>query len=105
MPKNIWIDCNGKNYITSIDVEAWRIIEDQEKVATRKLVDSLDEVVILEELLELNKPEIKPDLLGLHPLLYTPFRYPPLPRGSRFGSNIERGLWYGSLKIQTAIAE
>lgn len=41
----------------------------------------------------------------LHYLLFTPFRYPPLPRGSRFGTRRERGIWYGSIDHRTAFAE
>jgi hypothetical protein len=48
-----------------------------------------------------------PDLTGgrLHYLLFTPFRYPPLPNGSRFGTRRERGIWYGSLDRRSAFAE
>jgi hypothetical protein len=41
----------------------------------------------------------------MHYLLFTPFRYPPLPHGSRFGRRTERGIWYGSLDLRTAFAE
>ena len=41
----------------------------------------------------------------LHYLLFTPFRYPPLPHGSRFGGRRERGIWYGSLEQRGAFAE
>jgi hypothetical protein len=35
----------------------------------------------------------------------TPFRYPPLRYGSRFGSTWERGIFYGSCELKTAFAE
>jgi len=38
-------------------------------------------------------------------LLYTPFRYPPLRHGSRYGTRSERGIWYGSRSLDTALAE
>jgi hypothetical protein len=41
----------------------------------------------------------------LHYLLSTPFRYPPLPSGSRFGARRERGIWYGAEAVSTAMAE
>jgi hypothetical protein len=41
----------------------------------------------------------------LHYLLFTPFRYPPLRHGSRFGTRAERRLWYGSETLTTAFAE
>ncbi|MCV6615090.1 MAG: RES family NAD+ phosphorylase [Cellvibrionaceae bacterium] len=35
----------------------------------------------------------------------TPFRYPPLAYGSRFGSTLERGIFYASQELATAFAE
>nr|WP_269783487.1 RES family NAD+ phosphorylase [Marinibactrum halimedae] len=42
---------------------------------------------------------------GWHYLLTTPFRYPPLLWGSRFGRRFEPSLLYGSKSIQTLLAE
>jgi hypothetical protein len=84
--------------------EPWRVVEAQHRVATRKLVDSDREQTILEDLLESAKPQ-PPDNRTLHYLLSTPFRYPPLPHGSRFGSRWEPGIWYGSEALRTAFAE
>lgn len=102
---DIWAQCNGIRYFSLLNQEAWRIIESQEITATRKLVDSLDEQIILEEMIEANKPPILHAYLDYHPLLYTPFRYPPLKFGSRFGKKTEASLWYGSLTRGTAMAE
>jgi hypothetical protein len=79
-------------------------VEAQHQVSTRKLVDSAEEQALLEELIDSAKP---PDITRgrLHYLLFTPFRYPPLPHGSRFGTRNERGIWYGSLELRTAFAE
>jgi hypothetical protein len=73
-------------------------------VSTRKLVDSLDEQALLEELIDRAKP---PDVsrAGMHYLLFTPFRYPPLLHGSRFGPRHERGIWYGSESRRTMFSE
>jgi hypothetical protein len=74
---------------------------------TRRFVDSIPEHDVLEQALE----EIKPpypandDPRRLHFLLSTPFRYPPLKHGSRFGSIHQKGLWYGSFTEKTALAE
>lgn len=38
-------------------------------------------------------------------MLLTPFRYPPLRFGSRFGSVFERGLFYASTDVNTAATE
>jgi hypothetical protein len=80
------------------------VVEAQHQVSTRKLVDSAEEQVLLEELIDRVKP---PDATGgrLHYLLFTPFRYPPLRYGSRFGARHERGIWYGSETRKTAFAE
>ncbi|HTE46753.1 MAG TPA: RES family NAD+ phosphorylase [Gemmatimonadaceae bacterium] len=73
-------------------------------MSTRKLVDSVDEQVLLEELIERAKPPaVGP--ASLHYLLATPFRYPPLRHGSRFGARHERGVWYGSETPRTVFAE
>jgi hypothetical protein len=79
-------------------------VEAQHQVSTRKLVDSSEEQVLLEEMIDRVKP---PDLTGgrLHYLLFTPFRYPPLPHGSRFGGRHEPGIWYGSVELRCALAE
>jgi hypothetical protein len=84
--------------------QPWRVVEAQHRIATRKLVDSDREQTILEDLLESAKPH-PPHNRTLHYLLSTPFRYPPLPHGSRFGSRWEPGIWYGSEALRTAFAE
>ncbi|MCA0901393.1 RES family NAD+ phosphorylase [Microbulbifer agarilyticus] len=83
----------------------YRIIESQEEVATRSLVDSLQKQEILENLLEQSKPVRLPGSEQLHYLLATPFRYPPLPWGSRFGGIAESGIFYGSKTIDTVLIE
>lgn len=105
MVTDIWTICHGTKHIGLIHKTAWRIVESQEMTATRKLVDSLEEQIILEDLIEGEKPFIPLEYLKYHPLLYTPFRYPPLKYGSRFGKKIEPSLWYGSLELNTAFCE
>ena len=85
----------------------WRVVEAQHVVSTRKLVDTAAEQALLEELIERAKPPVPPEpgFEGLHYLLATPFRYPPLPHGSRFGTRTERGVWYGADALPTALAE
>jgi hypothetical protein len=79
-------------------------VEAQHHISTRKLVDSLEEQALLEQLIDTSKP---PDRTGgrLHVLLATPFRYPPLRHGSRFGTRHEPGIWYGSESRRTLCAE
>jgi hypothetical protein len=82
-------------------------VESQHVISTRKLVDSDDEQVLLEELIDRVKPPVPTEasFRGLHYLLYTSFRHPPLRRGSRFGTRAERGIWYGSRELMTCFAE
>lgn len=108
--RHFWKTLNGIRYLKLIETEAWRIVEDQSKSFTRKMVDSLEEHEILEQLLEESKPKLKLygdeiALKGLHYLLFTAFRYPPLKSGSRFGKWTERNLFYAALELETAMCE
>lgn len=87
-----------------VRLSLWRAVEAQHVVATNALVDTLEEQAELERILEEAKPALaRPP--GLHWLLYTPFRYPPLPSGSRFRGPGEPGVWYGAEEPRTACAE
>jgi len=107
MSPSIWTRCAGSSRVRRLAFDVWRVVESQFITSTRKLVDSDAEQELLESLLEAVKPPVPPDpaVARLHFLLYTPFRHPPLRRGSRFGTRTERGVWYGSLKLSTAFAE
>jgi len=83
----------------------WRVVETQEKAATRDITNNADEQSRLEELLDEVKPPVPSDCEGLSYLLKTPFRYPPLKHGSRFGTPFERGIYYASTELKTAFAE
>ena len=104
MSSSIWTRCAGDSKVQPLAMEAWRVVEAQHQVSTRKLVDSDEEQQLLEQLLELSKP-VLPFSTRLHYLLFTPFRYPPLRHGSRFGTRSEPSLWYGSETLRTAFAE
>lgn len=93
------LDSAGVNPISG---QLLRIVESQEQVATIGIVDTLDEQALLEEMLEGSKPPVTDDL---HYLLSTPFRYPPLPWGSRFGTRFEPSIFYGSLSIEPLLSE
>lgn len=104
MSSSIWTRCADGSELRSLRLTAWRAVEAQHRLSTRKLVASAEEQELLEELLERVKP---PETTGarLHYLLFTPFRYPPLRHGSRFGTRHERGIWYGAEHRRTAFAE
>ena len=85
----------------------WRVVEAQHQVSTLKLVDTLDEQAVLEELIEATKPPVPPECRGLHFLLATPFRYGAVyPHGSRFRrAGRTLGVYYAAEAPETAIAE
>jgi hypothetical protein len=103
---NLWEECNGASHMRAMDIIPWRVVETQERSYVRKLVTNDEELDILEELIEASKPKIDKSLYDhYHYLLFTPFRYPPLKYGSRFGTTFEPSLWYGAMKVETALRE
>ena len=85
----------------------WRLVEAQHHVSTLKLVDSVDEQELLEELIETTKPPLPPECRDLHYLLSTPFRYGSVyPAGSRFRrAGMTDGVFYAAETPHTAVAE
>jgi hypothetical protein len=89
-----------------IAAKPWRVVEAQHRASTMRLVDTLDEQRLLEDLLEAGKPPLPAAATPLHYLLATPFRYPaPPPAGSRFRGIGDPGVWYGASLVHTALAE
>ena len=105
MSQNIWTQCEANSRIRPLSFKGWRCVEDQSRSSTLNLVDSIEEHDLLESLLDVAKPKVPDDCNGLHYLLFTPFRYPPLKWGSRFGTRAQRSLFYGALEEQTSLAE
>jgi len=103
MSPSIWTRCEGRSRLRRLSGRAWRVVEYQYLVSTRKLVASDEEQRLLEDLLEQSKPAAPAE--RLHFLLSTPFRYPPLRHGSRFRRRTDPGVWYGSQEQRTAFAE
>lgn len=104
---NIWEQCLSDGEIPWVRLKGSlvRLVESQEQVATMGLVDRLDKQYRLEGMLEASKPPLTPQDKKFHYLLFTPFRYPPLMHGSRFGSRFEPSLFYGSQDSVTALTE
>jgi len=88
-----------------VPLDLWRAVEAQHRVSTMVLVDTLDEQALLERILDDSKPSLESAPRSLHYLLFTPFRYPPLPNGSRFRGPFDPGVFYGAEAIRTACAE
>lgn len=84
--------------------DLWRGVEAQHRVATLRLVDDLDEQLLLEQLLEDSKPVLPEEAVGCHYLVFTPFRY-AAPWPSRFRRADEPGAWYGADEPATVAAE
>ena len=101
----LWQDCRGAGHIGPLQGLLHRLVESQEHIATLGYVDTLEEQAVLESLLDGAKPPWPADGGHLHYLLRTPFRYPPLPWGSRFGQAHEPGLLYGGRDLGATLAE
>lgn len=86
--------------------EVWRVVEAQNRCATMRLTDSLDDQRLLEELIDEVKPPAPADAAGLHYLLQAPFRYAPYPNASRFRrANAYPGVFYAAEAQVTAMRE
>lgn len=105
MSSNTWTTTEVASEARMIDALAWRAVEAQHRVSTMSLVDSLAEQEQLEALLEASKPPIPATALGLHWLLFTPFRYPTSRHGSRFRRPYDPGVLYAAELQRTACAE
>src|SRR5205823_4566220 len=103
--QTIWTRCAGSSEVGPLGGRFHRVVEAQFRNSTRKLCDSDEEQQVLESLIdERAKAPVPAGFEGLHYLLYTPFRHPPLRNGSRFGTRGERGILYGAKKLPAARA-
>lgn len=100
-----WAACAAAAEPRRMGGEVLRLVESQEQVATSRLVATLAEQELLEAMLEASKPPRPARTVQLDYLLVTPFRYPPLRHGSRFGGRHEPNLFYGARTLTTVLAE
>src|SRR5690606_18386095 len=107
MSSPIWTPAALSSEARPFSGPVWRFVEAQHRVSTLKLVDTLDEQALLEELLEESKPSLPPECRGLDYLLATPFRYGAVyPHGSRFRrAGRTQGVFYCAETVETALAE
>lgn len=83
----------------------WRFVEDQNTSSTMKLVDSVDEQALLEDMLDTSKPPVPAACQHLHYLQYTPFRY-AARHATRFREKGDRrGVYYASETVETCATE
>jgi hypothetical protein len=102
---DIWAAVGAQAQPRPLTGEILRLVESQEQVATNQLVSTLAEQDLLESMLEASKPRLPKGTARLDYLLATPFRYPPLPHGSRFGGRHEPSLFYAARGVTTVLAE
>src|SRR6266851_3353998 len=107
MPSSTWTRAALSSSARSVSGACWRLVEAQYHVSTLKLVDTLDEQEILENLIERTKPMVPIECRHLHYLLSTPFRYGAVyPTGSRFRrAGLTEGVFYAAEAPETAVAE
>jgi hypothetical protein len=101
---NIWTPHAVESESRRAQRRLWRAVEAQHIASTLRLVESVEEQLLLERLLDESKPPLPPDAGDLHYLLATPFRYTS-PVGSRFREPANAGIWYGAEAQRTACAE
>jgi len=101
---NIWTPPAVASEASRATRRLWRAVEAQHIASTLRLVESVEEQLVLERILEQSKPALPKDAADLHYLLATPFRYAS-PIGSRFRAPGDPGVWYGAEKERTACAE
>jgi hypothetical protein len=84
----------------------WRLIENQYRSSTVRIVDTDAEQQVLEQALEDTKPPVPRACRHLDYRLWSPFRYGRYPRASRFRrAGPTPGVWYGSEDPVTAVCE
>lgn len=107
MPSTTWTRAALLSSARALSGLCWRIVEAQHHVSTLKLVDTVDEQLLLEGLIEGTKPMVPPECRHLHYLLFTPFRYGAVyPSGSRFRrAGITEGVFYAAEAVESAVAE
>jgi hypothetical protein len=91
--------------LQSCDTDVYRIVETQETAATTSLVDNLEEQDLLEQLIDEVKPAYRTGTQSRHYLISSPFRYPPLKYGSRFGDITMPSYFYASDHVDTALVQ
>jgi hypothetical protein len=107
MSSSTWTPAALSSELEGLSGSCWRLVEAQHRVSTLKLVDTVEEQGVLENLIQNTKPLLPPECEHLHYLLSTPFRYGAVyPTGSRFRrSGLTEGVFYAAEEPHTAVAE
>lgn len=99
-----WITQSLAEHEHGLESDVWRAVETLDAVALLRLVDTLDELLVLEQILADGLPPLPLDTAHLHPLLSTPFRFTS-PYPSRFRPPQAPGIWYGADSPEAACTE
>jgi len=84
-------------------IEVVRIVEDQTKLYSYRATQNAERAAQLELAIESTKPDnLYPEW---HPLIATPFRYPPPHTSARFRPPYGKNVFYSSLLEETALYE
>jgi hypothetical protein len=107
MSSSTWTPAALSSEARPLSGTCWRLVEAQHRVSTLKLVDTVEEQSVLEDLIQNTKPVLPADCAHLHYLLSTPFRYGAVyPVGSRFRrAGLTEGVFYAAEEPHTAVAE
>ena len=105
MSSPTWTPANLSHELRHYREWVWRLVGAQYHVSLRKLTDSNAEQALLEGMVESTKPVVPVECRGLDPLLSTPFRYAPYPKGSRFRrAGHTPGVYYAAENARVAVA-
>jgi hypothetical protein len=107
MSSSTWTPAALSSEARPLSGTCWRLVEAQHRVSTLKLVDTVEEQGVLEDLIQGTKPVLPVECAHLHYLLSTPFRYgAAYPVGSRFRrAGLTEGVFYAAEEPHTAVAE
>jgi hypothetical protein len=107
MSSSTWTPAALSSEARPLSGTCWRLVEAQHRVSTLKLVDTVEEQSLLEDLIQNTKPVLPAECAHLHYLLSTPFRYgAAYPVGSRFRrAGLTEGVFYAAEEPHTAVAE
>lgn len=107
MSSSTWTPAALSSEARPLSGTCWRLVEAQHRVSTLKLVDTIEEQGVLEDLIQNTKPVLPAERAHLHYLLSTPFRYGAVyPVGSRFRrAGLTEGVFYAAGEPHTAVAE
>nr|WP_315188672.1 RES family NAD+ phosphorylase [uncultured Albidiferax sp.] len=99
-----WITQSLAEYEHGLESDIWRAVDGLEGLTALRLVDTLAELQVLEQILAASLPPLPTGTAHLEPWLTSPFRHTVL-HPSRFRPAQTTGIWYGADSPEAACAE